>query len=186
MSSPHKPHDEPAPQKLKPLTSPLLRSSLTGTQMPVLFYLCLRLRYDKLWASRQLIGVRSYNSLAADLQISSPTFKRLMDFVSLHYAAIEQARASGDWVPVEDRIFSKYGDYRRMPSFQAMLARINPSDRPSQPADALPKNKPGRPPGSKNRPKPPLEPKSSPSFWAKVVGFFRGKPPEKPRRKRSK
>jgi hypothetical protein len=154
--------------------------------MPILFYLCLRLHYDRLWASRQLIGVRSYRSLAADLNISKSAFIRLMDFISLHYVKIEQAKATGDWSPVEDRIFAKYGDYRHMPSFQAVQARFEQGDRPSPQAGECPKKKRGRPPGRKNRPKPPLTPEPIPSFWAKLVGLVRGQPPEKPRRKRSK
>ncbi len=125
---------------------------IIGRAPPAKFYGQLRWHLDSLLESDAMLGDWSVRQLAAELEIPRTTFRELRQFVDQHRSLILEAKASDDWTGVERVLFAGFGRYQHLPSYKRAVEYARRGPMKLEVVES--KGSPGRPKGSRNKPKP--------------------------------
>jgi hypothetical protein len=126
-----------------PVSPPAPSAFNFGGPLPFATYESLRHHWR---AIRDLLAMRPRPSLHLGSKLCGCNYlhyRKLVPFIEKQTALLEQADASGDWTPVEQVFFAKFGAYHLLPRFQTFAAKLKAVTAPATPAAPLSPTDPG-------------------------------------------
>ena len=81
-------------------------------------------------------GQESQSQIARSLGISASIYRRVSQLIANNSALVATAQVTGDWTALEDKLFSRYGQYWHLPGYKQVLA-IKGDREPRQPRKRL-------------------------------------------------